>query len=287
MKRKLVILGASGLLGASVLREAERNSIPVLGISRDNMSDLDQKLKSPKSLLEELGVKQKDVVVNAIGKTKQLIDLSSHQGMAEARWINAVFPGLLAEACKFRGAKVIQVGTDCVFSGASGNYTEVDRKDAEDFYGTTKSLGENFEYMSILRTSFVGDHSKSNPGLWHWVKKQQNQAKIIGYTNHFWNGCTVDALAKVLAGAFADQAIPLGVNHIVPQDSVSKFELVNLIAKRIGRDDIRVHHGEAEIPKDMRLATNDAKNNAAIWELGGFGSPPNISEMIAEQMLFP
>lgn len=287
MTRKLIILGSSGLLGSALLQEVKTQGIAHIAISRKDTPALGRKLLCPQLLLDELGVNRGDVVINAIGKTKQLIDLTSQKSQAEAHWLNSSFPHLLAEACDNLGNLLIQVGTDCVFSGASGKYSELDQKDADDFYGVTKASGEDAENLSIIRTSFIGDLPKSNPGLWHWVKSQPKQAEITGYANHFWNGCTVDALSKVLIGAFVQKFTWAGVQHLVPSDWISKFELVELIAKRLQRHDLRINSGAAETPKDMRLATNNSRTNEILWELGGFESPPSISEMVSQQRIYP
>ena len=284
--RKLIVLGSSGLLGSAIQRQAENKNVALLAVSRENIKDLEEKIGSPVSLLDEVGVSQVDMVINAIGKTKQLIDEDSEQSVNKAQWLNSIFPHSLAEACQSLGARVVQVGTDCVFSGRTGNYSESDKNDAKDPYGASKAAGEASEYLEVIRTSFVGDHPKNNLGLWHWVKNQPKNAKITGYTNHLWNGATTDVVAKVLISIFANNYPITEVQHLVPADYVSKYELVKMIATRSNRDDINVSPGEADTAKDMRLATNNAQTNAALWQLAGFKNAPTIEEMIRQQTTF-
>ena len=45
---------------------------------------------------------------------------------------------------------ILQIATDCVYSGATGGYTESSSHDALDVYGKTKSLGEVALPTSII-----------------------------------------------------------------------------------------------------------------------------------------
>ena len=65
--------------------------------------------------------------------------------------VSSLLPHRLAALCRVMGARLMHVGTDCVFSGRKGNYTEEDVPDAPDLYGRTKLLdevtGEDFEVV--------------------------------------------------------------------------------------------------------------------------------------------
>ena len=55
--------------------------------------------------------------------------------------INALLPHLLARACAARGARLVQISTDCVFDGR-GRLRRGRPPDAADLYGRSKMLGE-------------------------------------------------------------------------------------------------------------------------------------------------
>src|SRR5262245_6865722 len=80
-----------------------------------------------------------DVVVNCIGIAKQLA--AAHDPVPSIS-VNALFPHRLAELVRAADARLLQVSTDCVFSGRRGAYTEDDEADPVDMYGRTKLLGE-------------------------------------------------------------------------------------------------------------------------------------------------
>ena len=97
-------------------------------------------MEEPRSVARALTEPSGQVAVNCIGVVKQ--------GPAEpTRWrlirANALFPHQLAAACRARGVRLIQVSTDCVFSGRSGRlHRGATMPDPVDLYGRSKLLGE-------------------------------------------------------------------------------------------------------------------------------------------------
>ena len=70
-------------------------------------------------------------IINCIG----VLIKGSIQDPSNAILINAILPHKLAQFSKTVNAKLINISTDCVFSGKSGNYSENSVKDATDIYG--------------------------------------------------------------------------------------------------------------------------------------------------------
>ena len=103
--------------------------------------------------LESLFDLQKpSTVINCIGATRA--NTTDPEKLIE---IYAVFPKNLQRICERRGIRLIHISTDGVFSGAQGNYSELDTPDATDPYGTAKILGEITVSGAItLRTSVIG-----------------------------------------------------------------------------------------------------------------------------------
>jgi dTDP-4-dehydrorhamnose reductase len=76
------------------------------------------------------------------------------------------------------GAKVIQIATDCVFSGSNGSYLETDPHDATDVYGKTKSDGE-IESSAVmqLRCSIIGRENKGKKSSKSSKDKEDSKSK--------------------------------------------------------------------------------------------------------------
>src|SRR6185437_6432951 len=90
--------------------------------------------------------------------------------------IYAVLPRRLSHLCMRAGARLIQIGSDGVFSGSRGAYTEDDVPDADDLYGTSKLLGEiDAPHAITLRTSIIGHELQGAGGLLEWFLSQEGE----------------------------------------------------------------------------------------------------------------
>jgi hypothetical protein len=73
-----------------------------------------------------------------------------------------------------------------------------------------------------------------------------------------------------------------GVFHVLPQDSVTKSELVSLIAKYVGRSDIKVKPTETGAIINRTLDTSFPAKNKGLWQAAGYDAPPTIEQMVSE-----
>ena len=224
-----------------------------------------------------------DYVINCIGIIKPYINDSDPKQTETAFEINGAFPNRLEAWATKRGAKVIQIATDCVFSGKKGNYLETNEHDALDVYGKSKSLGEaKGDSMMHLRVSIIGPEVGRNSSLLEWVRNQPKNAEISGYTDHFWNGITSMHFAKIARGIIENDLFEAGVFHVLPQDSTTKCELVTLIAKYLGRSEIKVNPTATGANINRTLGTNFPAKNKGFWQAAGYDAPPTIEQMVSE-----
>lgn len=285
---KIAILGSTGMLGSTVavliaksshtLYEFNRSGNAITGTK--NLFKLDaNKDNTLSKLINELAI---DYIVNCIGMIKQVIRTDNSNDITLAEEINSNFLVTLESVSKNSGAKVIQIGTDCVYSGKKGKYLESDLFDPIDIYGTTKSAGESQAFSSMLiRCSIIGREINHKNSLMEWVLNQPLGAKINGYTNHFWNGVTTLQFAQIVLGIIESKSFEKGVQHLVPKDIVSKYELLNIIAERFDRKDLNIIKFNADYSIDRSLATNNSERNLQLWQLGGYNTVPTIDEMVA------
>ncbi|TMC55514.1 MAG: SDR family oxidoreductase, partial [Chloroflexi bacterium] len=166
-----------------------------------------------------------DWVLNCIGIIKQLDEAKNAKATI---YINALFPHLVCESAAEAGARVIQVSTDCVFSGNRGDYVEEDLPDAEDLYGRTKYLGEvTYDHALTLRTSIVGRDLFSNVSLIDWFLSQ-SQKRVRGYTQAIYTGLTTRALSEEIWRLMSQYDHLHGLYH-VSSSKISKFDLLSLV----------------------------------------------------------
>lgn len=290
--KKVLVLGASGMLGIGVLKALEgANAFSISATTRDGKSVPGHQAIPTKSFLagrdsvEELisDFSPGDYVINCIGVIKPYIKDENPEQRKNAMLINGLFPDELAVAAQAKSVHVIQIATDCVYSGAKGSYVESDSFDATDVYGKTKSLGEvPLPSMMHLRVSIIGAEAGRSSSLFEWVRNQPLNAAINGFTDHEWNGVTTYHFGRLCRGIVERDLFASGTFHVVPGSRLSKFELVSEIAKRAGRLDISITPKPAGSKVDRTLETENLDFNSALWDAAGYSTPPSVEHMISE-----
>ena len=238
---KILVLGATGLLGNAVFRSlSSLSGAQIIGTIRKDSSRvlfsreqagglaLVEDIENPDALANLLRSIGPDVVVNCIaaGRPAPADPMRSIQ-------VYSVLPRRLAHLCQQSGSRLIQISSDGVFSGVRGGYTEDDWPDANDTYGIAKLLGEVVEPPAItLRTSIIGHELQSKSGLLEWFLSQQERCNC--YTKAIFSGFP----AIVLADLIRDVVIPRrdlhGVYHVAARP-ISKFHLLQLVARRYNK----------------------------------------------------
>ncbi|MDP3685635.1 MAG: SDR family oxidoreductase [bacterium] len=248
MKRVLV-LGATGMLGSMVYRYFRaRTTHTVVGTVRTNdpptdylAFDAERDEEQPLGdLLERV---QPNFIVNCVGVIKPYCRDDDPLGIQRALTVNALFPYRLAAAAERVHANVLQIATDCVYSGENGSYLEGSPHDPLDAYGKTKSLGEvKAERVLHLRCSIVGPELFRKVSLLEWFLHQEDGAIVQGFTHHRWNGVTTLQFAQCCAEIvnaeerFFDTLIHASpVHHFLPNATVTKYELLCILADVFGK----------------------------------------------------
>jgi dTDP-4-dehydrorhamnose reductase len=223
MPTTVLVLGASGMLGNAVLRffaaspgytafgsmrtTSQLAKLPS-AVRRRVIAGVD--VENTDSLMRLFSAVRPQVVINCIGLVKQLAEADDP---LLALPINAMLPHRLARLCDVASARLVHVSTDCVFSGARGNYIEGDSPDAQDLYGRSKLLGEvDYPHAVTLRTSIIGHELSSANGLVGWFLAQQG--RVSGYRRAVFSGLPTIELLKLVARTYGKEI------EIVEDDAV-------------------------------------------------------------------
>ncbi len=293
---KVIVLGASGMLGSMVMDYLSTDdSLQVKVTVRSEALKQTLKARLPGvevALLDAERCDDQEVmeiingnewVVNAIGVIKPYIHDDNPREVERAVKVNSLFPHFLARAAEHSGCRLLQIATDCVFSGSKGPYAETDPQDPLDVYGKTKSLGEVYSNQAHhLRCSIIGPEPKGKVSLMEWFLSQPQGGKVNGYTNHQWNGVTTLHFARLCHGIITHGLELPHVHHIVPSGMVSKAELLQCLVQGYRREDIIIVPTEATTSIDRTLATTNDSLNHQLWAAAGYPDPPSIPRMIGD-----
>jgi dTDP-4-dehydrorhamnose reductase len=269
--KKILVLGSSGMLGHMVF--------DVLSKTFD-VYENNKFLRVDDFFKNDVLLGRYDYVINCIGLIKQKMNDDLHS-KTEAVKINTLFPLKLSEKAEKENFKVIQIATDCVFSGNDGYYKENDNHDTNDIYGITKSMGEyHSKNVYLLRCSIIGPE-RGNKSLMGWFLNQPKNAVIEGFANHYWNGITTYHFAKICEGIIKNDIIIENPQHIIPNDIVTKYQLLNYF-KESFRNDINIEWVACEKQINRSLSTINEEMNKFLWKNSGYEKIPSIKEMISE-----
>jgi dTDP-4-dehydrorhamnose reductase len=275
----IITLGSTGMLGSVVAGYLSKQ--PGCNATATTRATLDAESASADSLSRLLEGKQ--WAVNCIGVIKPYIHDNNPAEVERATRVNALFPHLLAKAAEKTGCRVLQIATDCVYSGQKGRYGEPDKHDALDVYGKTKSIGEVYSsHVHHLRCSIIGPEPKAHVSLLDWFLGQPKGAKVNGFTNHLWNGVTTLAYAKLCAGIIRNNISLPHLVHVVPTGTITKSDLLLAFRANYKREDITVNPTQATVVIDRTLSTTQSDLNEQLWSAAGYAQPPTVAEMVAE-----
>lgn len=276
--RRVLVLGASGMLGNAVMRVLSQGSDEVHGTLRSPssaakfpdairsrlISGVD--VESPDALVRVFGEVRPDVVINCVGLVKQLAEADDP---LSALPINSILPHRLARLAAAVGARLIHVSTDCVYDGKDGGYVEADRPNAYDLYGRSKLLGEvDYPNAITLRTSIIGRELGSAHGLIDWFLSQTGSVR--GFTRAIFSGLTTVELARVMRDVILPRPELRGLYH-VSVDPISKYDLLTLVAEVYGKT--------IEIVPDEALQIDRSLDSTRFKAATGY-RPPEWREMI-------
>ena len=184
--------------------------------------------------LDNLQVEGVDYIINCIGITKPYCHDDDMSEVKNAIYINSLFPHDLLRLAREKGVRIIQIATDCVYSGHHGGYAEDSPHDALDVYGKTKSLGEVHATLFLnIRCSIVGPERNRKVFLLEWFLSNQPGSIVKGFDHHRWNGVTTLQFARlceeIICGEMFDALTQTSsLHHFVPNEIVTKYELLNV-----------------------------------------------------------
>ncbi len=280
---KVLVLGSTGMLGSAVVEALKHSRFELLTASRTSGIRFDAESLDVANLFKSASLEPGDYVINCVGLTKSRIDESSPASRASANRLNVSFPAELARVAFDSGVRVIQVATDCVYSGLVGGYRESAPHDAADVYGKTKSIGEIASASVMhLRCSLIGPELGRNSLFFEWVRQQPQGAEISGYTDHQWNGLSSKAFGKIVLGIVSNNLFRPGVHHLVPADQVSKDQLVRMVLEALGRVDVTVTATTTLTAVDRTLSTENQDFNKSLFAAAGYSALPTIRQMVDE-----
>lgn len=255
MDKKILVMGAAGMAGHIIALYFKERGYDVTGFARRDIPYcpcIKGDARNAAAVEAAVANGWYDAVINCIGVLNQFAEADK----ASTVYLNGFLPHYLADLSRKYGFKLLHMSTDCVFAGNGGPYTEESFPDGRSFYDRTKAIGEVNDHTNLtFRNSIVGpDPNEKGIGLFNWFMKQQGS--ISGYTGAIWTGVTTLTLAKAMEQALNENLT--GLYNLVNNDSISKYDLLQLFNKYFRNGEIEILPSDKlQLDKTLHRLRND------------------------------
>lgn len=245
--KRILLTGANGLLGQKVT-EIFRHETPHTLV----LTDLQEKASDPRGfeyfpmdLTKKEDVKEAvkkyelDIIINCAAYT----NVDGCEDDRETSWkANVDAVKNLIIAARSVNAKIIQISTDYIFDGKSGNYTEQSKPNPLSYYGKSKLAAENALVTSgisyaIVRTMIIygtGKNLRLNFATW-LVDSLSRKQKVNIVDDQFGMPTMVDDIAWGLV-----KIVDLnksGIYNISGSEYMNRHEFAVRLANIFGYDE--------------------------------------------------
>ncbi len=240
---RILVTGASGLLGVNLALEASREHT-VFGLVNNqplkagSFTVMQGDLLVPGTAERLIERTEPDWVIHCAALAN-LDACEADPGLAQQ--LNTEVPRKLAQIVARGGARLLHVSTDAVFDGRSGGYSETDPPNPVGVYSRTKWEGE----LAVLETdpqaivarvnlfgySLHGKRSLSEFFLYNLLAGKS----VLGFTDVIFCPLLVNDLGLIFLRML--QLELKGLYHVVSSECLSKYEFGVRLARRFGLDD--------------------------------------------------
>lgn len=243
---KILLTGASGLLGNAyahaalrrgheVIAIANRNAPAANGLSRTLQFDLSDTSELTSLILESWP----DAIVNCAAISNPA-SVDADPALAEK--VNVALPRTLAQLSTHLGARLIHISTDMVFDGQSVEpYRSTDMPAPTNLYGQTKLMSErevlehNPEDPVVLRIPILMGKSPSGERSVHekLLSAIQSGQRPKLFCDEIRQPTSVENVAEVML-ELTERRDLHGIFHWAGSETLSRFEMGQRILKHFG-----------------------------------------------------
>jgi dTDP-4-dehydrorhamnose reductase len=258
----IVILGATGQFGTSLILACERRNIEFAPISH---SDLE--ITNSEAVRDLVRHHRPRTVINATG----LVDIGKcEQDPDLAFAVNATAVRTLAEACADAGTVLVQTSTHLVFEGDKESaYIESDNPKPNSIYAASKLVGEHLA-QTLCKTTYAvrfptlfGTRHNSAAGFVEKMMARLARDEPVRVADDRIDSPTwaFDASNAILD--MVEQQPQFGLYHISNQGPVSYHTFISRLAELIGSDSVVERAKDSDFPshpaKPLKVAISSEK----------------------------
>jgi dTDP-4-dehydrorhamnose reductase len=243
---KLLVTGASGLVGHKVAQLALDKGHEVYSIYKEHPTNFGKPIKLDLTNQSQVSQTITKLEPQAIVHTAAYTDVDGCEINKDMAWkVNAEATKHLAMVSANLNSHLAYVSTDYIFDGEKGLYLEEDQPNPVSYYGYTKLKGEEFvkehaEKWCITRASVIYGWGTSKLNFATWLINNLNQGKEVKVLTDQYVSPTLNTnLAEMLLEITGKKTT--GTLHTAGATRISRHEFALKLAKvfNLNRDLIK------------------------------------------------
>lgn len=244
---KLLLVGATGMLGQALGREAGRRGYGVTSLARSG-ADITLDITDAAALESAIAAKKPDLIINSAA----LVDLALCEADPEgANSVNAEAVGVMARQAAAVGAGFVQISSDHFFTGDGDRlHDEEAEVTLVNAYARSKHAGEGAALGNpdalVLRTNVTGFRGRvGQPTFIEWAFAALGAKESITAFSDYYTS-TIDA--ATFAGIMFDliAAGASGLLNVASRQASSKEAFIRALAGRMGIAEPQISPGSVQ-----------------------------------------
>jgi dTDP-4-dehydrorhamnose reductase len=272
----ILVTGASGLLGASLVSLAQERGREVVGLYHRHPIYMDGVEMRAVDLVDQRETQRifDEVRPASVVHCAAATDVDwCEEHPDESHRVNAMIPATIAGIASRSNTRLLFISTDSVFDGACGNYAETDVPAPVNVYANTKLQGERevlrrCPAATVARVNLYGWNAQNKESLAEWILAQLILGHIVpAFSDVIFCPALANDVAEFIL-ALLDRNVS-GLYHVAGSEPISKFEFARRVASTFGFDPdqivpTRVSDAKLKAQRPRNTSLNTEKVSAAL-----------------------
>lgn len=252
MTKKIIILGATGLLGQNLIKSCIEKNIKFVSVGRKNC-EINLDLSEPSSLKKLSKIIDQSIIINATGfaSLEKCEDNFENCYKINTKIVENFFKHKFNENFKF-----VQISTDQLYEGKKNTSNkETDKIRILNKYAKSKFEAENISLKKnnslIIRTNFTGIKNNNKETFFEWILEEiKANIETVLFNDMYCSTIDVSNAANFIIDLSIKDAI--GVYNLGSKDFITKKDFFLKVAAEMKVDNLRITEDSVDSMKVKR-----------------------------------
>lgn len=290
-----LVTGANGLVGSRLVARLAAAGERVIAVGRGprRFSDAAEYLEED-FLSQKLGETIAELRPSAVLHAAAMTDVDACEADPVGAWLlNAHLVESAALACREIGARLVALGTDYVFDGERGPYSEEDLPNPRGVYARSKRAGEEAALLlardvALCRVAVVYSGRKGSKRTFAMSAAENLAAgkQVKAFSDQIVSPTLADNAAEMVLGVH--RSGEQGIFHCAGGSIVSRVEFCRALARKLGADEdlvvpVRTSEVKLPAPRPLRCALKTDKVKRLLGESVPLALDAQLDRFLAER----